>query len=107
MLNNGTILTGIGDIMHLLIFGKTRAGEVLKDWESEEWYGTCRQCKSIIESFRHIFGCDKVKEYLDDLSISTVTLKVYSDHYLWHSHKEKPRILAQFAVSSLFIAATI
>ena len=38
MLNNGTILPGNSEIMHLLIFGKTRAGEVIKDWKSEEWY---------------------------------------------------------------------
>ena len=35
MLNKGMIPTGNSDIMHLLIFGKTRAGKVIKDWKKK------------------------------------------------------------------------
>ena len=54
MLNNFTIPTGNSNIMHHLIPGKTRAGEVIKNWKSEEWDGVCWQCCSLIESFKDI-----------------------------------------------------
>ena len=41
MLNNSTIPTGNSNIMHHLILGNTRAGEVIKEWKSEEWDGVC------------------------------------------------------------------
>ena len=70
MLNNGTIPPGNSDIVHRLILGKTKAGEVIKDWKSKEWDGVGRQCCSVIE-------CQKDEEYLDNHSTNTGTHKVY------------------------------
>jgi len=48
MLNKGMIPTNNGDILHRLILGKTKSGEVIKDWSNQDWNGICRQCGKLI-----------------------------------------------------------
>ena len=55
MLNKGMIPTNNGDILHHLILGKTKSGEVIKDWSSQDWDSICRQCGTVLETFQHIF----------------------------------------------------
>ena len=51
-----------------------------------------------------------MKKYYNDLSNHLGVNRIYDlktlfgDHYLWHVSKERPKILAQFAISSFFIA---
>ena len=51
-----------------------------------------------------------VKNYYNDLSNHLGVNRIYDlktlfgDHYLWHVPKDRPKILAQFAISSFFIA---
>ena len=110
MLNKGMIPTNNGDILHRLIFGKTKAGDVIKDWRNQDWDGICRQCGTVTETFQHIFECEVVKNYYSDLSTHLGVNRIYDlktlfcDHFLWHIAEERPRILAQFAISSFFIA---
>ena len=110
MLNKGMIPTNNGDILHRLILGKTKSGEVIKDWSNQDWNGICRQCGTVLETFQHIFECDVVKSYYNDLSKNLGVSRIYDfksllgDHYLWHEAKERPKILAQFAISSFIIA---
>jgi len=68
LLYSGTIPVNNSDMLHCLILGKTRSGEIIKDLSSEDWDGYCRQCGSVIETFKHIFKCEKVKKYFDELS---------------------------------------
>ena len=50
-----------------------------------------------------------VKNYYNDLSNHLGVYRIYDlkslfgDHYLWHVTKERPRILAQFVLSSFII----
>ena len=67
-MNSGTIPFGNSDILHRLILGKTKSGEIIKDWGTEEWDIYCQQCGSVIETFKHIFECEKVKKHFDDFS---------------------------------------
>ena len=59
------------------------------DWGTEDWDGSCRQCGSVIETFKHIFEYEKVKNYFDDLSTHLVIQRVtglrslIGDHELW------------------------
>ena len=106
----GMVPTNNGDILHRLILGKTKSGEVIKDWSNQDWNGICRQCGTVLETFQHIFECEVVKSYYNDLSNHLGVFRIYDlksllgDHYLWHVAKEKPKILAQFALSSFIIA---
>ena len=110
MLNSGMIPVNNDDILHHLILGKAKSGEVIKDWSNQDWNGICRQCGTVIETFQHIFQCEEVKKYYGDLSthlgIQRITgiRTLIGDHHLWHIGKERPRILAQFAISSFIIA---
>ena len=111
MLNMGMILVNHSNILHRLILGKIKSREVIKDWSNQEWNGVCRQCGTVIETFRHIFECEEVmKYYYGDLSthlgIQRITglRNLIGDHYLWHIEKERPKILAQFAINSFIIA---
>ena len=110
MLNKGMIPTNNGDILHRLILGKTKSGEVIKDWSNQDWNGICRQFGTVLETFQHIFECDVVKSYYNDLSNNLGVFRIYDlksllgDHYLWHEAKERPKILAQFALGSFIIA---
>ena len=51
-----------------------------------------------------------VKNYYNDLSTHLGVNRIYDlktlfgDHYLWHISEERPKILAQFALSSFIIA---
>ena len=51
-----------------------------------------------------------VKNYYNDLSNHLGVYRIYDlkslfgDHFLWHETKERPKILAQFAISSFIIA---
>ena len=51
-----------------------------------------------------------VKNYYNDLSTHLGVFRIYDlktffvDHYLWYISEERPRILAQFALSSFIIA---
>ena len=109
MMNKGMIPTNNSDILHRLILGKTKSGEVIKDWRNQNWDGICRQCGTVLETFQHIFECDVVKNYYNDLSNHLGVNRIYDlktlfgDHYLWHVSKDRPKILAQFAISSFFI----
>ena len=60
MQNKGMIPTNNGDILHRLILGKTKSGEVIKDWSNQNWNGICRQCGTVLETFQHIFQCEVV-----------------------------------------------
>ena len=110
MLNTGRIPVNNGDIMHRLILGKTKSGEVIKDWSNQNWKGICRQCGTITETLQHIFECEEVKKYYGDLSTHSGIQRIIrirtliGHHYLWHIGKERPRILAQFAISSFIIS---
>ena len=55
MLNKGMIPTNNSDILHRLILGKTKSGEVIKDWSNQDWNGI------VLETFQHIFECEVVK----------------------------------------------
>ena len=68
MLNSGMIPVNNGDILHRLILGKMKLGEVIKGWSNQEWNSICRQCETIIETFRHIFECKEVMKYFGDVS---------------------------------------
>ena len=63
-----------------------------------------------IETFRHIFECEEVMKYYGDLithlGIQRITglRTLIGDHYPWTIGKERPKILAQFAISSFIIA---
>ena len=104
MLNTHMIPVNSGDILHHLILGETKSGEVIKDWSKPEWNGICRQCRTVIETFVHIFN------WKDDLSTNlgiqriTGLRTLIGDNYLWHIGKERPNIIAQFAISSFIIA---
>ena len=52
LMNSGKIPVGNSDILHWLILGKTKSGEIIKDWGTQEWDG---YCGSVIETFKHIF----------------------------------------------------
>ena len=110
MLNKGMIPTNNGDILHRLILGKTKSGEEIKDWSNQDWNGICRQCGTVLETFQHIFECEVVKNYYNDLSNHLGVYRIYDlkslfgDHFLWHETKERPKILAQFAICSFIIA---
>ena len=39
--NLGTIPVGKGDILHRLILGKSKPGEIIRDWGTQEWDGDC------------------------------------------------------------------
>ena len=41
MLNSGMIPVNNNDILHRLIQGKTKSGEVIKDCINQEWNGAC------------------------------------------------------------------
>ena len=105
MLNTGMNPVNKGDILHRLILGKNKLGEVIKDWNC-----FCRQFGSVIETFQHIFEYEEVKKYYSDLSthlgIQRITglRTLIGDQYLWNIGKERPKILAQFAISSFIIA---
>ena len=64
----------------------------------------------MLETFQHIFECDVVKKYYNNLSNHLVVHRIcdlktlFCDHFLWHIGKERPKILAQFAISSFIIA---
>ena len=110
MLNKGIIPTNNSDILHRLILGKTKSGEIIKDWSNQDWDGFCRQCGTVLETFQHIFECEVVKNYYNDLSTHLGVNRIYDlktlfgDHFLWHDGKLRPKILAQFAISSFIIA---
>ena len=110
MLNKGMIPTNNSDILHRLILGKTKSGEIIKDWSNQDWDGFCRQCGTVLETFQHIFECEVVKNYYNDLSTHLGVNRIYDlktlfgDHFLWHDRKLRTKILAQFAVSSFIIA---
>ena len=88
MLNKGMIPTNNSDILHRLILGKTKSGEVIKDWRNQDWNGICRQCGTVTETFQHIFECVVVKNYYNDLSNHLGVNRIYDlktlfgDHYL-------------------------
>ena len=98
------------DILHRLILGKTKSGEIIKYWSNQDWDGFCRQCGTVLETFQHIFECEVVKNYYNDLSTHLGVNRIYDlktlfgDHFLWHDGKLRPKILAQFAISSFIIA---
>ena len=106
MLNTSMIPVNNCNILHCLILGKTKSGEFIKDWSNQD----CWQCGTVIEIFQHIFECEEVMKYYGDLSthlgIQRITgLRTHiGDHYLWHIGKERPKILAQFAISSFITA---
>ena len=83
---------------------------VIKDWSNQDWNGICRQCGTVLETFQHIFECEVVKNYYNDLSNHLGVYRIYDlkslfgDHFLWHETKERPKILAQFAICSFIIA---
>ena len=110
MLNQGMIPVNNDNILHQLILGKTKFGEVIEDWTNQDWNGICWQCGTIIESFQNIFEGNKVKKYYSDLSTHlgvhriTGIRTLIRDHYLWHNVKDRQKLLAQFAISSLIIA---
>ena len=60
--------------------------------------------------FQHIFECEVVKNYYNDLSTHLGVYRIYDlktlfgDHFLWHDGKVRPKILAQFTISSFIIA---
>ena len=64
-----TIPVDNSDILQRFLPGMTKSGGIIKDWGTEEWDEYCRQCGSVIETFKHIFECEMVKKYFDDLSI--------------------------------------
>ena len=66
---------GISDILHHLILRKTSADEIIKDWKNKD--GICRQCNKVIKTFSHIFECEVVKEYLDNISTHLRTSSVF------------------------------
>ena len=109
MLNKGMIPANNSDILHRLILGKTKLGEIIKDWSNQDWDGFCRQCGTVLETFQHIFECEVVKNYYNDLSTHLGVNRIYDlktlfgDHFLWHDGKLRPKILAQFAISSFII----
>ena len=88
MMNKGMIPTNNSDILHRLILGKTKSGEVIKDWRNQNWDGICRQCGTVLETFQHIFECEVVKSYYNDLSNHLGVFIIYDlksllgDHYL-------------------------
>ena len=102
--------TNNGDILHRLILGKTKSGEVFKDWSNQDWNGFCRQCGTVLETFQHIFENEVVENYYNDLSTYLGVYRIYDlktlfgDHSLWHDGKLRSKILAQFAISSFIIA---
>ena len=110
MLDQSMIPVNKEDILHYLILGKTKSEEVIKDWSNQDWNGICRQCGTVIETFQHIFECEEVMKYYGDLSTHLGVHRItglrtpIGDHYLWHEVKERPKILAQFAISSFIIA---
>ena len=110
MLNKGMIPTNNSDILHRLILGKTKSGEVIKDWRNQDWNGICRQCGTVTETFQHIFECEVVKNYYNDLSNHLGVNRIYDlkalfgAHFLLHDRKVRSKILAQFAISSFIIA---
>ena len=44
MLNKGMIPTNNGDILHRLILGEIKSGEVIKDWSNKDWNSICSKC---------------------------------------------------------------
>ena len=68
MLNKGMFPTNNSDILHRLILGKTKSGEVIKDWSNQDRNSICRQCGTVLETFQHSFECVVVKNYYNDLS---------------------------------------
>ena len=93
-------------VLHCLILEKTKSGEVIKDLSNQEWNGICQQCRTVIETFHHIFEYEEVMKYYGDLSTNlgiqriTGLRTLIGDHYLWHIGKERPKILTQFVISS-------
>ena len=57
-----------------------------------------------------MFECEVVKNYCNDLSNHLGVYRIhdlkslFGDHFLWHVTKERPKKLAQFAISSFIIA---
>ena len=74
MMNKGMIPTNNSDILHRLILGKTKSGEVIKD---QDWNGICMQCGTVTETFQHIIECEVVKDYHNDLSNHCVVIRTY------------------------------
>ena len=78
------------DILHRLILGKTKLGEVIKDWSNLDWNGICWQCGTVIEIFRQIFECEEVMNHYVHLSTHlgdhriTGLRTLIGDNYLWH-----------------------
>ena len=68
MLNTSMIPVNNGDILHCLILRKTKSGEVIKDWSNQDWNSICRQYGTVLETFQHIFKCEVVKNYYNDLN---------------------------------------
>ena len=110
MLNQRMVPVNNDNILHQLILEKTKSGEVIRGGSNQDWNGICRQCRSVLETFQQIFECEVVKSYYNDLSNHLGVFRIYDlksllgDHYLWHVAKERPKILAQFALSSFIIA---
>ena len=63
----------------------------------------------VIETIRHIFTCEKTREFLDNLHIQLHvhrvggTSTILGDHYLWMDFKQRDTVLTQFVVSTFYI----
>ena len=44
------------------------SGKIIKDWGTENWDEFGWQYVSVIETLKHIFECEKLENYIDDLS---------------------------------------
>ena len=110
MLNLRMIPPGNSNIIHRNLLRKTKPGSEIKTWKNQSWDGYCNQCYKEIEIPAHIFECEKTIAYLDALSLNKGVQGIYGiksllgDHYLWHAHKKRSQILAQFPAASFIIA---
>ena len=98
----------ISDMYLRLLFGKTKPKNIIKIYDHSE-SGDCKHC-GIPENFSHIFSCEKVKKFLNDFSLTTDSLTIYSEqsllvshHFMWGDNKSRKIIYETFIINTFVL----